>query len=166
MGYLPAAMQKVVPLLLLLLLTFSCKPPGYNVRQPEKNGKVILRMERTPCFGACPVFTATLYENGLLLYNGKRFTHSIGCHYAIVSKSEIKKVRTWMEDDGIFLMKDKYPEEDVAPTDLSSCILYYSNGKKEKNITDRSWGTPEALTELETKLETWIEMQNLQFCDK
>lgn len=125
-----------------------------------------MSIERTPCFGACPVFTATLYQNGLLLYNGKRFTYSLGCHYALVPKAEVNKVRSWFEDAGIFLMKDKYPEEDIAPTDLPSCILSYKRGKKVKIVTDRGWETPQHLTDLESKVDTWVSMQNLQSCDK
>jgi hypothetical protein len=152
--------------LLLFFTLHSCKQTKVDIRHPERNGGIILSIERTPCFGACPVYTATLYENGLLMYNGKRFTHSIGCHYAIISPSEIKKLRGWLEDDGIFLFKDKYPEEDVAPTDLSSCLLFYRKGKIEKAIVDRGWETPENLQNVENKIESWLSMQNLQFCDK
>jgi hypothetical protein len=159
-------MKSCTILPLLFVLVYSCKPTAINVQQPYKNGRIIMSIERTPCFGACPVFTATLYQNGLLLYNGKRFSTVIGCHYAVVSANEIKKVKAWFENEGIFMMKDKYPEEDLVPTDLPSCILYYSNGKKEKRIIDRGWRTPEVLTNLETKIDTWVNMQNLQFCDK
>lgn len=159
-------MLRLTPLLLVFTCMLSCKPQKHYTRQPDKNGKAILSIERTPCFGACPVYTATLYENGLLLYNGKRFTPAIGCQYALISKSEIKKLCQWIEDDGIFLFKDKYPEEDVAPTDLPSCLIYYRNHKREKRILDRGWETPETLTSLQTKVDTWISMQNLQFCDK
>lgn len=150
----------------VLLLFAGCKSSKYSINEPDKNGGVVMSIERTPCFGACPVFTATLYENGLLLYNGKRFTYSLGCHYAIIPKAEINKVRAWFEDAGIYLMKDKYPEQDIAPTDLPSCILTYKKGKKAKTVVDRGWETPQQVTDLQTKVDTWVSMQNLQSCDK
>lgn len=125
-----------------------------------------MRMERTACFGSCPVFDATLYENGLLIYNGKRFTYSLGCHYAIISKDQVKKLQAWFADANFWGLKDKYPEEDIAPTDLPGCVIFFNNGKQQKTILDRGWKTPKTLTELESKVDTWISIQNLQSCGK
>jgi len=144
----------------------SCRQAKFNLKDTDKNGKVIMMLERTPCFGACPVFKATLYQNGLLIYEGKRFTLKTGCFYARVPKKEMNKLNKWFADAGFFNLKDQYPENDVAPTDLPSCNLFFNKGNAQKTINDKNWNTPEPLTRLESKLETWINIQNLQSCDK
>lgn len=160
-------MKAVFPLLLLLLfLHLSCKQAKYNLLHPEKNGNIILHIERTPCFGTCAVYQATLYENGLLLYDGKRFTTKTGCYYTTVSKNESTKLKTWFKEAGFELMKEKYPEEDIVPTDLPTCTIYFNNGKTQKQVLDRSWGTPTQLAELQNKIEAWIDGLPLQPCYK
>ncbi|MCW5909194.1 MAG: hypothetical protein KIS94_15115 [Chitinophagales bacterium] len=159
-------MKTVIPLLLLLVLHTSCKQAKYNLRQPEKNGKVIMSIERTPCFGTCATYSATLYENGLLLYDGKRFTTKIGCYYTLIPKSETGKVKAWFEEAGFWKMKEKYPEEDIVPTDLPTCSVFFNNGKQGKRVLDRGWETPTALTELQNTIDAWIDNRDLQPCYK
>jgi hypothetical protein len=149
----------------LLLLSF-CQTSKVNLTDPDKNGKVVMSIERTPCFGSCPVYDATLYSNGVLIYHAKHFTMQTGCFYAQVSKSEMAKMRGWFKDAGFFNLKDAYPEQDIAPTDLPSCTLTYNEAKKQKTIVDKNWNTPDPLINLERKLDTWINIQNLQSCDK
>jgi hypothetical protein len=159
-------MKAVFPLLLLLILHPSCKQAKYNLQHPEKNGNILLRIERTPCFGTCAVYQATLYENRLLLYEGKRFTTKTGCYYTTVSKSEIAKLKTWFKEANFELMKEKYPEEDIVPPDLPTCTIYFDNGKTKKQVLDHSWGTPTQLTELQNNIETWIDNLPLHSCYK
>lgn len=160
--------MKMLLVYIALITVFTgiagCK--SINLQQPEKNGEVVMSMARTPCFGSCPTYEAVLYSNGLLTYHGKRFTIKTGTFYAKVPKKEMDNVKKWFIDAGIFNFKDRYPEDDIAPTDLPSCKLYFSNGKKEKNIVDKGWNTPEPLTALENKIETWVNIQNLQPYDK
>ena len=153
-----------ISIFITLVYTTGCK--HIDLQQPDKNGKVVMSIARTPCFGSCPTYEAVLYENGLLTYNGKRFTVKTGHYYAKVSAKEMNTVKKWIIDAGIFNFKDRYPEDDIAPTDLPSCKLYFRHGDKEKNIVDKNWNTPEPLSALENKIETWITIQNLQPYDK
>lgn len=151
---------------MLLLLIGSCKAPKLYPRQPDRNGKIVLKMNRTPCFGSCPVFEATLYENGLLLYNGQRFTVKVGCYYARVDKKELIKLDNWFKKAGFFELKDQYPEQDIGIRDLPTCTLLYTQGARQKEVLDKKVSTPSQLTDLEDKIDTWINIQNLQSCDK
>lgn len=153
-----------ISLLAILASVSGCK--SIDLQQPENNGKVIMSIARTPCYGSCPTYEAVLYENGLLTYHGKRFTIKTGTFYAKVPKKEMDNVKKWFIEAGIFNFKDRYPEDDIAPTDLPSCKLYFRQGAKEKSIVDKNWNTPEPLTALENKIETWITIQNLQPYDK
>ena len=152
-------------LLLSVFLSSSCKTNKVDLLHPENNGELILSMERTPCFGACPVYEIKLYSNGLLLYNGKRFTEKIGCCYRKVTKQEVKSVADYIASSGFFALENKYPVLGKAPTDLPGSTLYFKHGTNEKTITEHSWETPVLLIEIEKKVDSLIQLKILQFCD-
>ncbi|MEM9836455.1 MAG: DUF6438 domain-containing protein [Bacteroidota bacterium] len=41
-----------------------------------------------PCFGRCPVYSLKLYDNGLVIYEGQRFTDMPGTWSKVISRSE------------------------------------------------------------------------------
>jgi hypothetical protein len=152
-------------LLLTLLLAASCKTIKPDAKHPDKNGTLILSMERTPCFGRCPVYTIKLYENGLLVYNTKQFTDTTACRYTVLTKEKVAGVKTLFNNSQFFDLANQYPEDKKTPTDLPSCILFYNNGTQQKTITDKKWGAPETLTALEKSVDSLVNVKILHFCD-
>ncbi|MES2621492.1 MAG: DUF6438 domain-containing protein [Bacteroidota bacterium] len=149
-----------------LILAGSCKTSKVDLKQLDNNGEVILSMERTACFGSCPVFEAKLYSNGLLLYNGKMFTQHTGCGYAEVPKAEIAQLLEYVKEAGFFNLENKYPINEQAPSDLPGCHLYIKSGANEKRIEDEGWETPSALTAIQNRVDSLILTKKLHFCDK
>lgn len=45
--------------------------------------------QQGPCFGRCPVYKLSLYQNGLLLYEGERFTDKEGTWYKLLGRTEV-----------------------------------------------------------------------------
>ena len=123
-------------------------------------------MERTPCFGSCPVFEVNIYSNGLLLYNGKMFTPHTGCGYAIVPKVEVNRLIRDAKEAGFFNLENRYPVNGEAPSDLPGCVIYIKDDKIEKRIEDQGWETPAALTAIEKRVDSLIITKKLHFCDK
>lgn len=152
-------------LLFTLFLAASCKTIKPDVKHPEKNGTLILSMERTPCFGRCPVYTIKLYENGLLVYNTTKFTDTTACRYTVLSKERMAAIKTEFDKSGFFSMAAQYPEDKKTPADLPSCILFYTNGTQQKTVTDKKWGAPESLTALEKSVDSLVNVKILHFCD-
>lgn len=156
-----------VSLLLMVMLLFpSCKINKIDFHHLERNGEVILSMERTPCYGDCPVYSIKLYSNGLLLYNGEKFTDKTGCFYGKVSDREINQFNTYILEAGFFDLENKYPAKDRAPADLPNCILYFKSGNREKKIEDQHWETPQTLKTIEKKVDSLIASKKLHSCDK
>ena len=122
-------------------------------------------MERTPCYGRCPIYDIKLYDNGLLLYNAKKFTDTVGCFFRVLSKEEMATLKDKFNKASFFKLAAKYPEDGNTPTDLPSCILFFNNGSNKKTVTDKRWKTPETLTGLEKSVDSLIDLKVLQFCD-
>lgn len=150
---------------LVLFFAASCKTTKPDAKHPGKNGTLVLSMERTPCYGRCPIYTIELYENGLLLYNTKQFNDTAACRYRVLNKQQIEDVETMFNSSGFFKMANKYPEDKQTPTDLPSCILFYNSGMQKKTITDMRWGAPETLTALEQSVDSLVKSEILHFCD-
>jgi hypothetical protein len=148
----------------ILLLMFSCKLSQKVVAEKNENA-LVLSMERTACYGRCPVFDVKIFESGLLIYNGKQFVKDTGCFRVQLTQKEVLAVQTQF-DKSIFSFNDNYPEKNVFVTDLPTCILYYKSAKGEKRITDRRSQTPIELTKLEETIDMLIASKKLQKCDK
>src|SRR5215472_12689922 len=54
-------------LLVAVSLAFGCGRAGQLKELPP----VSITLERTACYGYCPVYTVTIHENGLVEYTGK-----------------------------------------------------------------------------------------------
>ena len=58
-------------LLVFILFFSSC----FNLTKQKElqSPKIIISLEKTACFGRCPVFKIIIYNNGEALYNGQKF---------------------------------------------------------------------------------------------
>ena len=52
--------------------------------------KVIL--ERTECFGTCPVYKLTIYADGKIEFFGEKFVNAIGQHVKTISQEKIASI--------------------------------------------------------------------------
>ena len=77
---------------LTLLLAFSLALPACAQRKLPRKAKApmaatkttpptpVLIYQRTPCNGRCPVYTATIFANGRVEYDGQRYVPLLGKH--------------------------------------------------------------------------------------
>ena len=48
--------------------------------RPQAEPKPVLVFQRTPCYGTCPAYTATVFADGRVEYDGQRFVPVLGKH--------------------------------------------------------------------------------------
>jgi hypothetical protein len=78
---------------LLWLLVFSLALPACAQRKLPRKSKVaavapapakapepVLIFQRTPCYGTCPTYTASIFADGRVEYEGQRFVNLLGKH--------------------------------------------------------------------------------------
>ena len=145
-----------------LLLLDACKTP----KQLENEGKLILSMERTSCYGTCPIYEIKLFDNGLLLYNGKKYVSKTGVYFAKCTKHEVNDLSNFILNSGFFDLENKYPVNIFAPSDLTECTIYFSNKNMEKRIEEHSMQTPRVLTFVEARIDSFVASKKLQTYDK
>lgn len=118
-----------------------------------EQAKPFISIEKLRCMGDCPVFTLEVYENGLILYDGKMFVPLSGKYSGKVSKKELEELQNKFLENGFFDFEDFYKAQVL---DLQTTYIFFSYNGKEKKIRDYS-NPPEKLKELEELLSGLID---------
>ena len=133
-------------LLVFILFFSSC----FNLTKQKElqSPKIIISLEKTACFGRCPVFKIIIYNNGEALYNGKKFVKKVVEYDLKVSKREIDKILSKAKKIGFNNLKNEYSER---ITDLPTTYIMINN----KKIKDY-YGAPSKLKDLEKMIENIV----------
>ena len=133
--------MKLFSLGLILSLLISCT-------STKKVGDVnvpIIKLEKTSCFGNCPVYSLYIFENGSVIFDGVKNTDIIGSYKKQLSHSELKDIINSFNNANFFDFEDEYTS---SITDLPTTYISYNYKGKYKKIRDYT-GAPKKLKELE-----------------
>jgi hypothetical protein len=126
-------------MLLAALLAASQAPPGH----------LTVSMQRTACFGTCPVYTVRIYEDGLVEYTGTRFVKLAGAQSWHIEPAAVRALVAEIDKAGFFEMRDEY----TAPvTDQPTTYVTVISGGRHKSIKDY-FNAPPALEEIEQRID-------------
>lgn len=126
------------------------------VDQTQKNlpDSLFAQLQRTPCFGRCPIYTVSFYENGFVLYKGEKWVEREGMYSSLATEKQLNKIRDKAEAINFFELKDQYDNEHV--TDLPSTITTLKGEQGFKVVANRYEG-PEKLEELEKLIDELVD---------
>lgn len=126
-----------------------------NGVEPETTGQdVQITLERTACFGTCPVYTITIYGDGSIVYDGRNFVDAMGEQFSTISPQAVADLVQAMTDIGYFDLADSYTNYYV--TDMPSVLTSLTVDGKTKHI-ERYMGdeaAPLSLVEIEVMIDT------------
>ena len=156
----------------ILLTLFSCKQiqkssktkqdkstSAANKKKSEKDNKSIFAiLERTPCFGTCPVYKLVIYPNGHATYEGIQHVTHIGKYTTTFTQEELKAIMDKAESINYFKLKNNY---DSAVTDFPTTITSLTLKGKTKTISNRANG-PAELKAFEIYLEKLFKEKSLK----
>ena len=114
--------------------------------------QLIVEMEKTPCYGFCPVYTFKIDQAGHGIFKGVENTDHVGIFAFHLKKEEIAGLHSAFEQAGFFELKDRYHEH---VTDLPTTYLSYRFDGKEKKIMNY-YGAPQELKKLEKLIEALV----------
>jgi hypothetical protein len=116
----------------------------------------VITLERTACFGTCPVYSLKIYEDGRVVYEGKEFVKKKGVAEKRIEKKALEElVAEFMKLN--YLELKKKPDCTTSWTDFPSAITSL-NWKGRSNVVEHYHGCegPALLKEL-SKLEDKID---------
>ncbi|MBI1278828.1 MAG: hypothetical protein GC179_11930 [Anaerolineaceae bacterium] len=125
-----------------------------SVYAQEAKPNTAITLERTACFGSCPIYTIKIYDNGDVVYHGDRFVMVTEEQKSQIDSETVKRMVKAFEDAGYFDWKEAYNTQTV--TDLPSVITSVtSNGKTHRIVRYVGDGSaPLALVFLERWIDT------------
>jgi hypothetical protein len=141
----------VIILIALMLITIGCAQP--QTPTPSDIKEVIITLERTACFGTCPVYKLTIHGDGKVIYEGIRFVRVEGTIETTISEEKIEKLVSEFQKIDYFSLEDSYEERNA--TDMPSAFTSLTVDGKTKTVKHYHGDSsaPKELTELEDKID-------------
>jgi hypothetical protein len=128
-------------------------------QSPAAGSDTAVALERTPCFGGCPVYRIAVSPAGLVSYEGKANVRRIGTATAQIPPQEVDSLLRELERAGYFTFADRYAASEPTcrrySTDSPSVISSATFRGRTKRIEHDygCGGVPGALTVLEKRID-------------
>ena len=131
----------------------------------SQNREVIC-LRRTACYGQCPIYCVTIFENGDVDYEGKEHVKVQGKLHFIIPKDSVDYLLKNIQAIQFFSLDDSYIVRITTKmnkggnvdttafyvTDLPSTYITVMIGSKKKTILDY-YGAPSELRNLEVEID-------------
>tara|TARA_Y100000310_G_C20468874_1_gene709003 strand:+ start:203 stop:694 length:492 start_codon:yes stop_codon:yes gene_type:complete len=144
----------VVLLLLVVSVYFQLKLSG-----PEAVGDigdVEITLERTACFGSCPVYKLRILGDGSVNYEGEKFVEVVGTRTIKIGESKVKELVDAFYKADYFSLKDSYVGGECAtdhPYAMTSIVI----GEVTKSVNNyHGCSSPDKLVDLEDKIDELV----------
>lgn len=145
-------------LILLIALLTGCISIGEKHEANKSSSsanyeELIIKLERTACFGKCPVYSLMIKEDGTVIYSGVDFVRIKGIQETTISMDAIYQLLFVFEKADYFSLNDSYTK--FGKSDMPSANTSISTGGKTKSIKHYlgDLSAPKQLTELENKID-------------
>jgi putative hemolysin len=118
--------------------------------------EVEITLERTACFGTCPIYTLVIYGDGTAVFNGTDFVSQTGEYTTTIAIDDISHLVGEFVQAGYFDWNDAYTNREMTdmPTVITSIKVDGQYKQIEHYIGDIS--APEALTALEDLIDATV----------
>lgn len=130
---------------------------------PSTRGQpVTIRLERTACYGRCPIYRVEIRGDGLVTYTGERFVAVTGVRTRRIPPAAVARLVDQFRAANFYALKDSYR---AGITDMPSAITTLRIGRHSKRVVDYAGqmaGMPPAVSDLEQAIdraagtEAWV----------
>ena len=108
---------------ILIFIFVSCNTiKDINIKEP------LISLQRTACFGECPIYKFEIYSSGDCIYYGEKFVDKIGEYKFYLKKDDIDKIISKAKEINFKNMDDKYTSYIKIK---NKKIIDYSDAPKE-----------------------------------
>ena len=120
-------------LLLVVVFVYGCNVSVSPLQESPKS-KLLAKVERSGCPGACPVFSFTVFFDGSASYRGEAHSAVSGEKEFSLTKYQLLRVRSAFTRKGFLIINDQCCECIDVSGAPSTRIIYQGNGPY-KSIT-------------------------------
>ena len=120
------------------------------------SGSAVITLQRTQCFGMCPIYALSLYEDGTVVYVGIKYVAVTGVQVSQIDPRQVAMLTQMMTATGYFDWQDEYTH--VTITDQPTVITSLSTPDQYKQITRYAGdaNAPVGLTWLEDRIDNVV----------
>lgn len=114
---------------------------------------VLAVLERTPCFGRCPVYGVSVHRDGRVEYEGRRFVGQVGRVSAQLTPAQLDDLVQAFHAANFFALEHQKASRHT--TDLPGAVLTFHENGQARTIRDDHGdpGWPQALRALEDRID-------------
>jgi hypothetical protein len=118
----------------------------------------VITLERTSCYGTCPIYKLTVRRDGAVQYEGKEFVKVIGYQSHRISAAKFQELAQEVQRVGFFSFDDEYSYKKNPGgstsfvTDMPTTITTVRAGNLRKSVKNY-YGGPKALGRLENLID-------------
>ncbi len=122
---------------------------GAHPAEPVAGRDTFVRMERTECLGRCPIYTVTLYEDGVARYHGRRHA-LLGTRWRKIDPAEVTRIM-----DAAAWIPRWTCEPARIETDYPQSIVTVSRGGRVRRVVHDHGDpcAPDAMLQLEAEID-------------
>jgi hypothetical protein len=139
----------------ILTLSAALFLAAAGARAESQITKIVL--ERTPCFGTCPVYTLTVLSSGQVEFAGKNYVKAKGVETGQISPEDFARLVKKIDEIGFFSLRSRYDGKNpdgsgTTVTDLPTKKTSVTRGGETKTVENYFRGPP-GLSELENLID-------------
>lgn len=101
---------------------------------PKTKDDFEIRLERTACYGWCPIYTVVVHGDGTVDYTGTKYVGLVGEAHTKVSRDIVEDLVDRLQDLEFWQMRDRY--DDLA-SDIPSAVVSLRIGDRSKEVVNR-----------------------------
>jgi hypothetical protein len=150
-------MLRLLPLVSPALVAISVLIPS-PVHGQGGPDDFVITLERTSCFGPCPIYSVTIDSKGNVTFDGEKYVRVQGRATARVAAARAAALLETAERIGFFSLRERYrtirnPDgSETMATDLPTQYVTVISGGRMKRIEDYL-GAPDGLKALEREID-------------
>lgn len=140
-------------------------------QEPEVPADALIRLQRTSCYGPCPIYTVTIDGRGTVTYEGERSVRVVGRRTAHIDRSIVARLLARAESIRFFEMRDAYrviehPDgTSTLVTDLPTKFVRVTANGRTKQVEDYV-AAPDSLAEFEREIDEAAGTKRWVFIDE
>lgn len=110
----------------------------------QSHGITQVGLERSPCFGDCPVYTALIHVSGLIEYQGRMYVERLGEHRGRVNLYDFQRLAQFIAGTRFWQMESYYDFRNAVVTDCAgACVLVATPTRRKLVSNYADAGPPE-----------------------
>lgn len=111
--------------------------PYYRAKGADPDlGITEIGLQRTLCYGACPIYKVVLYSDGKVHFEGKRNVKRKGQHAGVARSEEFRRLAELIVDSGFMDLEPTYARKAMDGPSVYTSVVVNGKRKVVRNYMD------------------------------